>query len=208
MPTTYLPCENPDCEDAVVAHPFPVEGTVVTFAQPYGTRTPGTDDEVQVAAGRCGTVEGFVVEWHDVHVRLDDDVEVWADPDVLEWDVEVVIGWTISDPERGYSSFCDGYQPGAAQKEVMVRVAVPADANVAAAVEQIAEAAFVATNHPDPDVLTGYAAQILAGVRASGYRGEGAHYSLSVGDTVRVNEVMMMCAMTGWQRVFAAGAPS
>lgn len=206
MPTTYQPCDNDDCADRVIAHPFPVRKTPVTFTQAHETRVPGTDDEVRVEAGATGVVESFVPEWHHVHVRLDDGVEVWADPDVLEWDVEVVIGWTISDPETGYSSFMDGYRPGAKQQRVMVHVDKPQYGSLAEAVETIAEAAFTATNHPDPEHLTGYARQIHDGIYASGYRGQGAHYSLSAGDTVTISEVTLACANTGWQRVAYADA--
>lgn len=177
----------------------------MTVTRDWSTRTPGSDDEVLVKAGRTGVVESFVVEWHDVHVRLDDGVEVWVDPVALDWDVEVVLGWSISDPEAGYSSFSDGYRPGVKQQCVTVHVEVPHDADPAAAVEAIAEAAFAATNHPAPEALTGYARQIYDGVKASGYRGQGAHYSFSVGDTVTVNEVTLACASLGWERVSHTG---
>ena len=205
MATVYEPCENPDCTESVVAHAFPAPGTTVTLTQAYDTRAPGHHDQILVAAGRRGETVDHVAEWHDVHVRLDDGTEVWLDPDVLDWDVDVTIGWTRSDPEAGYSSFSDGYRPGASQHRLTVRVAVPDDADVAAAVEAIAEAAFAATNHPAPETLTGYARQIYEGIAASGYIGREAHYSLSVGDTVCVGEVTLACANTGWQRVTYAG---
>ena len=125
---------------------------------------------------------------------------------VLDWDVEVTIGWTISDPESGYSSFSDGYRPGAKQHCLTVRVHVPDEVNDASVVETIADAAFTATNHPYPHTLRGIARQIHDGVTASNYRGSEAHYSLSVGDTVTVSEVTLACARTGWQRVSYVGA--
>lgn len=208
MATVYEPCENPDCTETVVAHAFPIPGTSVTVAQAYDTRAPGHHDPILVAAGSRGTAVDHVPEWHDVHVRLDDGTDVWLDPDVLDWDVDVTIGWTRSDPETGYSSFSDGYRPGASQHRLTLRVTVPDDADVAAAVEAIAEAAFAATNHPAPETLTGYARQIHEGIAASGYIGREAHYSLSVGDTVSVGEVTLACAPTGWQRVTYAGSSS
>lgn len=206
MPTTYQECCNPACTDTVIKHPFPVANTAVTFMQAHDTHAPGNEDPVRVTAGRSGMVVGFVAEWHHVHVRLDDGVEVWADPDVLDWDVEVTIGWTISDPESGYSSFSDGYRPGAKQHCLTVRVHVPDEVNDASVVETIADAAFTATNHPYPHTLRGIARQIHDGVTASNYRGSEAHYSLSVGDTVTVSEVTLACARTGWQRVSYVGA--
>lgn len=204
MATVYEPCDNDDCDD-VAAHPMPEPGTTVIVTETYDTRTPGTEDEIRVPAGSRGVVVDYVPDWHDVHVRLDDGTDVWVDPESLEWDIEVTIGWTRSDPATGYSSFSDGYQPGASQHRLTLRVDVPTDADITAAVEAIAEAAFAATNHPYPDTLTGHAKQIYEGVQASGYTGREAHYSLSVGDTVTIAEVTLACAPTGWQRVAHTG---
>lgn len=206
MATAYEPCDNEDCDNSVPTHPMPGPGTTVNVTEAYATRTPGTEDEIMVPAGSSGVVVDYVPEWHHVHVRLDDGTAVWLDPDVLDWDIEVTIGWTRSDPATGYSSFSDGYQPGADQHRLTLRVDVPTDADIGAAVEAIAEAAFAATNHPDPDALTGYAKQIYEGVQASGYTGREAHYSLSVGDTVTIAEVTLACAPTGWQRVAHPGS--
>lgn len=205
MSTAYEPCDNDDCDAATSVHPMPAPGTHVVTTEAYDTRTPGTEDQICVPAASRGVVVDYVAAWHHVHVRLDDGTDVWMDPDVLEWDIDVTIGWTRSDPATGYSSFSDGYQPGASQHRLTLRVDVPADADITAAVEAIAEAAFAATNHPDPDTLTGYAQQIYEGVHASGYTGREAHYSLSVGDTVTVAEVTLACAPTGWQRVTHPG---
>lgn len=204
MATVYEPCGDAACDANVAAHALPDVGTSVVVTEPYDTRSPEDDETVRVAAGARGVVLGFVAAWHDVHVRLDDGVEVWLVPDVLDWDTEVTIGWTKSDHSIGYSSFSDGYQPGAEQHTLTVHVEVPDDANITAAVDAIAEAAFAATNHPNPEILTGFAKQIYDGVRASGYTGRQAHYSLSVGDTVTVGEVTLACANLGWQRVVFA----
>ena len=104
--------------------------------------------------------------------------------------------------ERPYVPMMDGYRPGTPQHTLTVRVEVPNDADPAAAVYDLAEAAFTATNHPSPAGLGGYAGQIFDGIRASGYRGhEGGHYSLSIGDTVSVAEVTLGCEPTGWKRI-------
>lgn len=112
--------------------------------------------------------------------------------------VEVTIGWTKSDlPE--YSSFADGYKPGAQQHTETIEVEVESFADPQHTVEAVAEAAFVATNSPYE--VSGLPAQIREAITATGYNGRGAHYSLSVGDTVTVGEVMMACESFGWKRV-------
>lgn len=119
--------------------------------------------------------------------------------------IDVTIGWTMSDRANGYSSF-DGYQPGARQHTETITVdASSLDlTNPEAVVHQIAEAAFVATNAP---FATGIAAQVAEAIAATGYHGrEAGHYSLSVGDTVTVNEVTVACARFGWERVTLAPA--
>lgn len=115
--------------------------------------------------------------------------------------VDVTIGWTKSDMANGYSSF-NGYKPGAQQHTETVHVVVTeedAALRPEQVVEKIADAAFAATN--SPGLLSALAAQIRKGIKATGYRGEGAHYSLSVGDTVTVNEVTLACEDFGWKRV-------
>lgn len=115
--------------------------------------------------------------------------------------IEVTIGWTKSSlPE--YSSFCDGYKPGAEQHTETIEVEAPESLprNMTMA-EYVAEQAFVATNAPYE--VTGLAAEIRSAIAATGYDGRGAHYSLSVGDTVTVSEVMLACSNFGWERVQA-----
>lgn len=113
--------------------------------------------------------------------------------------VEVTIGWTKSAmPE--YSSFSDGYRHGAEQHVETVEVEVHENLSLNYnAVLGIAEAAFMATNAPYE--VTGMAGEIREAIAAAGYRGQGAHYSLSVGDTVMVGEVMVSCEPTGWKQV-------
>jgi hypothetical protein len=69
--------------------------------------------------------------------------------------------------------------------------------------ERVAEAAFEATNSPGS--MSPLAQRILWKIGAFGYRGEEAgHYSLSVGDTVQVDEVLLACERFGWKEVEAA----
>jgi hypothetical protein len=119
--------------------------------------------------------------------------------------VEVTIGWTRSDRANGYSSH-DGYRPGASQHTETIVVTLDQSVadfvrDVPGTVERIAEAAFAATNHPYPEGLTGLDGQVYTAIRATGYNGRGAHYSLSVGDTVSIAEVMLACDSIGWRRV-------
>jgi len=116
---------------------------------------------------------------------------------------EVTIGWTMSDRDAGYSSFADGYRPGAKQHTETITVEwtnAPDDAHKVA--EVLAEACYYATNAPRftcPEGLTG---QVCRAIDETGYDGTGAgHYSLSVGDTVTVGEITLACASLGWERV-------
>jgi len=109
--------------------------------------------------------------------------------------VQVTIGWTKSDRDRGYSSF-DGYVRGAAQHVETITVTALATADA----QSIAESVFMATNAPYIDPAT-FEGQILAAIYANGYHGEGAHFSLSTGDTVTVGDTMLACARFGWEVV-------
>lgn len=118
--------------------------------------------------------------------------------------VEITIGWTRSDMDNGYSSF-DGYRPGAQQHTEVVTVDVPIasdrENDLEWAVLAMAEAAFAATNHPDPAVGRPEG-QIYTQLRERGFNGsQSGHYSLSVGDTVTCGEVTLACASFGWERV-------
>lgn len=119
-------------------------------------------------------------------------------------EIELTIGWTRSDMANGYSSF-GGYKPGASQhnESVTLRLDGPPPIPTLEFVEQIAEAVFAATNDPNahPDEYGTMAERLCAAITATGYRGEGAHYSLSVGDTVTVGEITLACANAGWERV-------
>lgn len=72
---------------------------------------------------------------------------------------------------------------------------VPTDLLTGLSPEEIAEAAFVATNHPEPYNLTGLAswiARAVAPARKTHMR------SLSVGDTVSFGDTRMVCEPAGW----------
>lgn len=114
--------------------------------------------------------------------------------------IEVTIGWTKSAmPE--YSSFADGYKPGAQQHVEVIEVEVPETVPVSGMAEFVAEAVFTATNSPYE--VSGLPGQIRDAIAAKGYRGQGAHYSLSTGDTVTVGEVMLACESFGWKQVYS-----
>lgn len=115
--------------------------------------------------------------------------------------VEVRIGWTKNTDEtraEGYVSFHDGYQPG---REQVTLDLVLQNVSVDMTPEHIAEAAFIATNAPFVGDPFGLPAVIADMIGDAGYHGEDAHYSLSVGDTVTVGEVMLACASLGWERI-------
>ena len=114
--------------------------------------------------------------------------------------VEVTIGWTKPNRAIGYSNF-DGYRPGASQHIETIQLDMPHATPTLELVEQIADAVFEATNSSQPTHGCSLPAAIAWAIGMTGYWGEGAHYSLSVGDTVTVGEVMLACARTGWTRV-------
>lgn len=108
----------------------------------------------------------------------------------------ITIGWTIHSDGiyRGYVPYWDGYKPGTPQHVETIEVSLPSPM----ATESIAALVFDALNNPEP---RGASRLILDAVQATGYRGEGAHFSLSVGDTVTVNATMLSCERMGWTEV-------
>lgn len=126
----------------------------------------------------------------------------------------VTIGWTKHDGSRTfngqpYGPFFDPYIPGQPQhtETIWVDVAddfpssLEADADAKLdAVRVIAEEVFHATNAPFVPEGSRLA-QIAAAIEAKGYHGEGAHYSLSIGDTVTVAGLRLGCAREGWVQV-------
>lgn len=93
----------------------------------------------------------------------------------------VALGLTRSDRAANYLPSMDGWVAGAAQDEIRFTVEVP----VAATVNEIAEAAFEATNAPGG--LCGLSADLKEAWEAAGHdRTAEPFRSLSVGDTVVV----------------------
>lgn len=114
----------------------------------------------------------------------------------------VILGFTRSDRAAGYSSFDDGYRPGAEQRAVALTVH---DAPDGLTVEQWAEAAFVASNSPDA-TSRDFSATIALRGALDGAASTGVRLrSLSVGDTVTVEGETVACAKAGWERVADAG---
>lgn len=71
-------CDNPDCEEST--HLFPPVGTAVAVLAPVNAREVGEDLTYDVSAGVQGEVDGYVAEWHDVHVRFESGLNLWIDP--------------------------------------------------------------------------------------------------------------------------------
>lgn len=114
----------------------------------------------------------------------------------------VTVGWTKSDMSTGYSSY-DGYRPGAEQHTETITVAVESPADSKA----VAEAVFEATNSPCVRPNDGsLAGQVLEALVATGYHGQGAHWSLSVGDTVTVDGLMLAVERFGFSVVEGVAA--
>lgn len=116
--------------------------------------------------------------------------------------VEVTIGWTKPNRATGYSNF-DGYQPGAEQHVEKIEVEFTDEEMAAYGKEPfphfVAEWVFEATNDRPSEGRVAY--RFRKAIDATGYRGQGAHFSLSTGDTVTVGETMLACENVGWRTV-------
>jgi hypothetical protein len=108
--------------------------------------------------------------------------------------VIIILGFTESDRDAGYISFSDGYRPEARQQ--LVTITLEGDGSQYDA-EELAEAAFVASNHPG-EAPTGPARAIQL---ALAEQAPGPLRSLSVGDTVTVHGQTWACENSGWQRI-------
>jgi hypothetical protein len=106
----------------------------------------------------------------------------------------ITVGFTESDRDAGYVSFSDGYRPGARQQ--LVTITLEGDGTQYDP-EELAEAAFVASNHPG-EAPTGPARAIQL---ALAEQAPGPLRSLSVGDTVTMHGQMWACENSGWRRV-------
>ena len=89
--------------------------------------------------------------------------------------MHITLGFTVTDRANGYVPTMDGYREGTLQRTTTVIVRDTDDVGY-----HIAEAAFVATNHPAPESLKGLQREIFLALENETYR------SLSVGDTVSV----------------------
>lgn len=116
--------------------------------------------------------------------------------------MKIILGITRSDRANGYSSFDDGYRPGAEQQAVTLTLP---DGFDGLSIEQWAKAMFIASNapgaSPDEDGAVTALRDALERARRAGCQIR----SLSVGDTVTVNGDTVACAKTGWERVEDAG---
>jgi hypothetical protein len=108
--------------------------------------------------------------------------------------VIITLGFTDSDRDADYVSFTDGYRPGARQQLVTITLEGAGSQYNA---QQLAEAAFVASNHPG-EAPTGPAKAIQLALAEQVHR---PLRSLSVGDTVTVHGQMWACENSGWRRV-------
>lgn len=135
----------------------------------------------------------------DDELRLRCDEAVW----LLSRTYRLTIGWTIhahrkdgSLIDTSYMPFSDPWRPGQPQHEVTILVEVPGGL----AEDTLVEAVFRATNDPDqPRADDDLASAILTAIQATGYTGREAHWSLSVGDTVTVDDRRVWsCRKFGW----------
>lgn len=122
-------------------------------------------------------------------------------------DITMTIGWTKSEVVDGslvYSSFM-GYEHGAKQHTETITVDVPEHLLHEWHLrgyhrdEMLAEFVFAATNAPT-HVAGSLDERIHNAIAATGYRGHGAHWSFSTGDTVTIGNVMLECQAVGFRR--------
>lgn len=111
--------------------------------------------------------------------------------------MEIIIGTTHSDRANNYSSYSDGYRPGA-QQDIHL-LSVPDGFNATG--EEWAEAFYVAHNAPGESASDSpYVKVARDALRAFPARIR----TLSKGDTVIVDGVMYACDSAGWTRVVLA----
>lgn len=108
----------------------------------------------------------------------------------------IVIGYTKIGDTNDYLSMIDGYRPGAEQHVISVEVDLPVGLDP----YRIAELCFYATNAPEIDKDSSEQ-RIRDAIVDTGYTGREAHWSISVGDTVRVGDVLLACESVSWTRV-------
>lgn len=111
--------------------------------------------------------------------------------------IPVVLGFTQSDREKGYSSF-EGYQPGAFQFELAIDVEHDGSP---LAIEYLAEKVYEAMNDPFPS-REGLIGAINRAIDAK--RGPGVYVrTLSTGDTLTRLDTgeRVACASYSWERI-------
>lgn len=109
--------------------------------------------------------------------------------------MHIVIGLTRSHrcEDLNYVPTSDGYRPGAEQDLVAFDAALSATAQPS----DVADALFEATN--SPFTLDGMAAALRDGWTAAGHSRQVAPFrSVSVGDTVTVGRVVLVCDSASW----------
>jgi len=109
----------------------------------------------------------------------------------------ITVGYTQGNRDAGYVPMIEGYRPGAAQHVLTISVQLSPDLED----QQIAELVFIATNAPDLDAGTPEQ-RIRDAIVDTGYKGTEAHWSLSIGDTVRVGgSPLLACGDVIWTTV-------
>jgi hypothetical protein len=111
----------------------------------------------------------------------------------------ITIGFTESDSSSNYSSFIDGYKPGAAQRILVIEVD---DALMVHSAATVAEAVFYVTNTQSPGATNGLTRAIYEAIYHPILAGHAEPIrSLSVGDTVTALGESLECVSMGFRPV-------
>lgn len=120
--------------------------------------------------------------------------------------ITITIGWTKSrvvDGHLVYSSF-SGFEHGEQQHTETITVDVPQDLIDDTRfnwLDRVAECVYEALNSPSTWTKSSpLVGEIQQAIAATGYRGQGAHYSLSTGDTVTIGNILMECESVGFRQ--------
>lgn len=107
----------------------------------------------------------------------------------------VYLGLSQSDQRENYYPMIDGWRPGVTQTQVAI--VVPTEAVADRSIDEVAEALFVATNHPAPLEAGGLATVLAEALSDQDLRPR----ALSVGDTVVCGPAAVACDRSGWTRL-------
>lgn len=119
----------------------------------------------------------------------DDQYRIW----IVAEPTTIVIGYTKNSSDLSYVPAMDGWRPDAPQHLLAVTVPLPPGL----APHEVAELVFIGTNAPQLE--TGSPEyRIHHAIRDTGYRGQEAHWALSVGDTVTVDGIRLQVKPAGW----------